>query len=315
MKVDPQVLRLLQTIGNRMVELEHPPLDQLTPKQSRDYYEVAREYFKELPVEGVTVDDSSFKGRSGNDIPVRIYTPEGEGPFPVLVYFHGGGWVFGNIDSSDNICRYFSCHAQTVVVSVDYRLAPEHKYPAAFHDALDAITWVSNEAGHWNTDPHRLAVGGESSGGNLAAASAIYFMDNHGIEIAHQFLITPVLDYNFDTDSYRANYTYNLTNEKMKWFFQHYLNREEEGRDVFVSPLRIKKMAGLPPTLMVTAEYDPLREEAFAYAERLQASGVSVTHHHFEDLVHSFINMSGVVDRSAEALESITRTLKEMLHR
>ncbi|MYL70495.1 alpha/beta hydrolase fold domain-containing protein [Halobacillus litoralis] len=315
MKVDPQVLRLLQTIGNRMSQLEHPPLDQLTPKQSRDYYEVAREYFKELPVDGVNVDDSSFMGRAGNEIPVRIYTPEGEGPFPVLVYFHGGGWVFGNIDSSNNICRYFSCHAKTVIVSVDYRLAPEHKYPAAFHDALDAITWVSNEAGHWNTDSHRLAVGGESSGGNLAAASAIYFMDKPGIEISHQFLITPVLDYNFDTESYRSNYTYNLTNEKMKWFFQHYLNREEEGRDVFVSPLRLKKMAGLPPTIMVTAEYDPLREEAFAYAEELHASGVTVTHHHFDDLVHSFINMAGVVDRSAEALESITRTLKERLHR
>ncbi|WLR47356.1 alpha/beta hydrolase [Halobacillus litoralis] len=314
MKVDPQVLRLLKTIGNRMVELEHPALDQLTPAQSRDYYEVAREYFKELPVDGVTVFDSSFQGRSGNEVPVRIYTPEGEGPFPVLVYFHGGGWVFGNIDSSDNICRYFSSHAQTVVISVDYRLAPEHKYPAAFHDALDTVTWVSIEAHRWNIDFTRLAVGGESSGGNLAAASAIYFMDDEEIEISHQFLITPVLDHNFDTASYKANYTYNLTNEKMKWFFQHYLKKEEDGRDVFVSPLRTRSMAKLPQTLMVTAEYDPLRVEAFTYAERLETSGVSVNHLHFEDLVHSFINMAGVVDRSAEALEDITSALKEMLH-
>ncbi|WP_406945936.1 alpha/beta hydrolase [Halobacillus sp. SY10] len=314
MKVDAQVLHLLKTIGDRMIELEHPPLDQLTPKQSREYYKVARGYFKDMSVGGVAVDDSSFQGRSGNEVPVKIYTPEGEGPFPVLVYFHGGGWVFGDVDSSDNVCRYFSRHAQTVVASVDYRLAPEHKYPAAFHDALDAVTWVANEAHQWNIDLKRLAVGGESSGGNLAAASAIYFRDDEEIEISHQFLITPVLDYNFDTESYRANYTYNLTNEKMKWFFQHYLKEEEDGRDVFVSPLRIQNMAELPSTLMVTAEYDPLREEAFVYADRLQATGVSVNHFHFEDLVHSFINMAGVVDRSAEALEKMTRTLKEMLH-
>ncbi|SDN99417.1 alpha/beta hydrolase [Halobacillus aidingensis] len=314
MKVDAQVLHLLKTIGDRMIELEHPPLDQLTPKQSREYYEVARGYFKDMSVGGVAVDDSSFQGRSGNEVPVKIYTPEGEGPFPVLVYFHGGGWVFGDVDSSDNVCRYFSRHAQTVVVSVDYRLAPEHKYPAAFHDALDAVTWVANEAHQWNIDLKRLAVGGESSGGNLAAASAIYFRDDEEIEISHQFLITPVLDYNFDTESYKANYTYNLTNEKMKWFFQHYLKEEEDGRDVFVSPLRTQNMAELPPTLMVTAEYDPLREEAFAYTERLQASGVSVNHLHFEDLVHSFINMAGVVDCSAEALDKMTRTLKDMLY-
>ncbi|REJ11013.1 alpha/beta hydrolase [Halobacillus trueperi] len=314
MKVDAQVLRLLKTIGDRMIELEHPPLDVLTPKQSREYYEVAREYFKDLPVDGVAVVDSSFQGRSGNEIPVKIYTPDGEGPFPVLVYFHGGGWVFGAVDSSDNVCRYFSRHAQTVVVSVDYRLAPEHKYPAAFHDALDAVTWVANKAHQWNIDLKRLAVGGESSGGNLAAASAIYFRGDEEIEISHQFLITPVLDNHFDTESYRANYTYNLTNEKMKWFFQHYLKEEEDGRDVFVSPLRLKNMAELPPTVMVTAQYDPLREEAFAYTERLQSSGVSVNHLHFEDLVHSFINMAGVVDRSAEALDKMTRTLKEILY-
>ncbi|WP_394218784.1 alpha/beta hydrolase [Halobacillus trueperi] len=313
MKVDAQVLCLLQTIGDRMNELEHPSLDQLTPEQSREYYKVAREYFQDLPVDGVAVVDSSFQGRSGNEVPVKIYTPDGEGPFPVLVYFHGGGWVFGDVDSSDNVCRYFSRHAQTVVISVDYRLAPEHKYPAAFHDALDAITWVSNEADQWNIDLNRLAVGGESSGGNLAAAAAIYFRDVEKIEISHQFLVTPVLDYNFDTASYKADYTYNLTNEKMIWFFQHYLEKEKDGQDVFVSPLRARNMAKLPSTLMVTAEYDPLREEAFAYVDRLQASGVSVNHLHFEDLVHSFINMAGVIDRSAEALEKVTGTLKEML--
>ncbi|MBX0356897.1 alpha/beta hydrolase [Halobacillus sp. Nhm2S1] len=315
MRVDVQVLQLLESVGNKMRELAHPPLAELTPAQSRDYYQVARGFFKDVPVTGVSVIHSSFTGRDGHEVPIRVYTPYEMGPFPVLVYFHGGGWVFGDLSSSENVCKYFSSYAQTVVVSVDYRLAPEHKYPAAFNDAVDAIQWVAQKAWVWKGDPSLLSIGGESSGGNLAAASALYFMDDEEIEISHQFLITPVLDYKFDTASYKANYTYNLTNEKMKWFFRHYLKKEEDGQGVFVSPLRARNMATLPPTLMVTAEYDPLREEAFAYTERLQASGVSVNHLHFGDLVHSFINMAGVVDRSAEALEKMTRTLKDMLYK
>ncbi|SFG15820.1 acetyl esterase [Halobacillus alkaliphilus] len=312
--VDPQVTQLLKTIGGKMVELEHPPLDDLTPEQSREYYQVARGYFKELPVEGVTVEESYFQGRDGDDIPVRIYRPEGTGPFPVLVYFHGGGWVFGDLDSSGNVCRYLSRYAETIIVSVGYRLAPEHKYPAAFHDAIDAVRWTSCQLNKWKGDAERLAVGGESSGGNLAAAASIYFRDTEDLDISFQFLVTPVLDYYFDTLSYQANYRYNLTNEKMKWFFGHYLNEPAEGGEVYVSPLRMQNMEKLPQTLLVTAEYDPLREEGFSYAKRLEESGVPVDSLHYDDLVHSFINMIGVVDRAHEALEETTRKLKEILH-
>ncbi|MGP4070075.1 alpha/beta hydrolase [Halobacillus sp. B29] len=313
-KVDAQVVHLLETIGAKMVELEHPPLDQLTPEQSRDYYQVARSYFTELPVDGVTVEENCFQGRDGHDLPVRIYKPEGTGPFPVLVYFHGGGWVFGDLDSSDNVCRYLSKHAQTIVVSVGYRLAPEHTYPAAFHDAIDAVRWISRQLEEWNGDLSRLAVGGESSGGNLAAAAAIYFRDTEELELSCQFLITPVLDYNFDTQSYQANYQYNLTNEKMKWFFNHYLNDPADGGEVYVSPLRLQNLKKLPQTLLVTAEFDPLREEGFAYGKRLEDFGVEVDLYHYEDLVHSFINMIGVVDRSHQALDETTRKLKEILY-
>jgi len=312
--VDPQVTQLLKTIGAKMVELEHPPLDQLTPEQSRDYYQVARSYFKELPVSGVTVEERCFEGRDGHDIPVRIYKPEATGPLPVLVYFHGGGWVFGDLDSSDNVCRYLSKHAQTIVVSVGYRLASEHPYPAAFHDAIDAVRWTSRELDAWNGDAARLAVGGESSGGNLAAAAAIQFRDTEELELSCQFLITPVLDYHFDTRSYQANYQYNLTNEKMKWFFSHYLNDPADGGEVYVSPLRLQNMDKLPQTLLVTAEFDPLREEGFAYGMRLKDFGVEVDFLHYEDLVHSFINMIGVVDRSHQALDETTKKLKEILH-
>ncbi|WP_244877816.1 alpha/beta hydrolase [Halobacillus karajensis] len=307
-------MALLKNIEEKMIELEHPPLDHLTPEQSRNFYQEARTHFKELPVEGVSVTDTYFRGRSGNEVPVRLYTPEGEGTHPAVVYFHGGGWVFGDIESSDNVCRYLSRYAHTVVVSVGYRLAPEYKYPAAFYDAIDSIAWISSQFAKWNIDPERLAVAGESSGGNLAAASAIYFLDKEDVEISHQFLITPVLDYNLNTLSYKADYRYNLTKEKMEWFFGHYLNDYGEGDEVFVSPLRLRKVDRLPRTLLVTAEYDPLREEAFSFAERLKGAGVVVDHLHYEDLVHSFISMLGVVSRSKEAMQEMALALKEALH-
>ncbi|MGI8314300.1 alpha/beta hydrolase [Halobacillus mangrovi] len=313
MNVDPQVIRLIKIIRDKMIELEHPPLNQLTPEQSRDYYKIARGYFPEVPVAGVRVEETSFHAEVGHEIPLRIYAPKGKGPFPVLVYFHGGGWVFGDLDSADNVCRYFSCHAQVIVVSVGYRLAPENKYPAAFYDAIDSIRWVFHQIKNWKGDTSNLAVGGESSGGNLAAAVAIYFRDHEQIDLSHQFLITPVLDYNFDTLSYQANYKYNLTNEKMKWFFEHYLNHSTEGEDMFVSPLRNPDMKELPQTLLVTAEFDPLREEGFSYKKRLEECGVSVDLLHYDYMVHSFINMIGTVDRAKQALDEITRKLKEML--
>ncbi|MGV2622486.1 alpha/beta hydrolase [Halobacillus sp. ACCC02827] len=312
--VDPQVLDLLNSIGARMKELEHPSLDRLSPGESREYYQVAREFFTALPVVGASVEETSFVNRSGNEIPVRIYTPENEGPHPALVYFHGGGWVFGDIDSADNVCRYLSSRAQVVVVSVGYRLAPEHPYPAAFHDAVDGVEWMTAEASRWHVDPERIAVGGESSGGNLAAAVSLYFKDRADIEITYQFLITPVLDYRFDTSSYQAGYAYNLTKEKMEWFFGHYLKEEEDGGEVFVSPLRALDVTGLPPLLLVTAAYDPLRDEGFSYAERLKEAGGVVRHLHYDDLVHSFINMIGRVDRAREALEEMTEVLQTVLH-
>ncbi|WP_347861507.1 alpha/beta hydrolase [Salimicrobium sp. PL1-032A] len=313
--VDEQVLALLAEIGAKMKDLGHPPLDQLTPEESRWYYRVAREYFTGVDVDGVTAEDTFFYGRDGHDIPVRIYEPEGEGPFPVLVYFHGGGWVFGDIDSADNVCRRFAGEAQAVIVSVGYRLAPEHKYPAAFHDAVDAVAWTFRNLGEWNGDHDRVAIGGESSGGNLAAAAASYFLEHGDTGIAAQLLITPVLNYDFRSASYQADYQYNLTNEKMKWFFGHYLNDASEGEDIYVSPLRKRNLEELPRTLLVTAHFDPLREEGHSYARRLKASGVQVDHLHYEDLVHSFMNMTGVVARAEEAFDETTRYLKNLLHK
>ncbi|MCM3718144.1 alpha/beta hydrolase [Fictibacillus phosphorivorans] len=312
--VNLQITILLNTINKKMSELKHPPLDILTPEQSRVFYKIAREYFAPVHVDGVRVTNTNIPTSFGHDLPVRIYTPSGEGPFPVLVYFHGGGWVFGDLDSCDNVCRYFAKHAETVIVSVGYRLAPEHKYPAAFLDAVESVKWAFRHVDDLNGDLSRIAVGGESSGGNLAAAAALYLKDHREFKLSHQFLITPVLDYNFNTMSYKANYKFNLTTEKMKWFWGHYLNEPSEGEEIFASPLKADQVKGLPKTLIVTAEFDPLRDEAFTYGDRLRNENVLVEHMHYNDLVHSFINMIGTTEGAKQALDEITNLLKKMLH-
>jgi acetyl esterase len=312
--VNPQVTQLLMSISEKMVELNHPPLDVLTPEQSREFYQIARSYFTPIQVSGVTVENTSFPSTKGHELPIRIYTPLGEGPFPVLIYFHGGGWVFGDLDSADNVCRYFSSKAGIVVISIGYRLAPEHKYPAAFLDAVESVKWTFENVEKWNGDLARIAVGGESSGGNLAAAAAIFFKDDEKFKLSHQFLITPVMDYSFDTLSYKENYKFNLTNEKMKWFWSHYLNDSSEGSEIFASPLKVLSAEHLPSTLLVTAEFDPLRDEGLTFGKRLKEAGVNVELLHYDDLVHSFINMIGTVDRAKQALEEMTIKLRELLH-
>jgi acetyl esterase len=312
--LNPQVSELLHTISEKMKELNHPPLDILTPEQSREYYKSAREFFTTISIDDLVVEDTFIPSSEGHDIPVRIYTPSGEGPYPVLIYSHGGGWVFGDLDSADNLCRYFSKHAGIVVVSVGYRLAPEHKYPSAFLDVIESIKWTFRNGERLKGDVTKIAVGGESSGGNLAAAAAIYFRGSEEYKLSLQVLITPVMDYNFDTLSYRENHTYNLTNEKMKWFWQHYLNDPSEGSDVYVSPLRVHSMEGLPETLLVTAEFDPLREEGLAFGDRLEKAGINVELLHYQDMVHSFINMIGTVDEAKRALDEMTLKLKCMLY-
>jgi acetyl esterase len=312
--VNPAITTLLKAIADKMKELNHPPLDTLTPEQSRMYYKVARGYFTHTNVDKVSVSDTYFTSAEGHEIPLRIYTPEGEGPFPVLVYFHGGGWVFGDLDSSDNVCRYFARHSSTVIVSAGYRLAPEHKYPAAFHDAIESVKWTFENVQTLNGDSDRVAVGGESSGGNLAAAASIYFREDERFLLKAQLLITPVMDYRFDTLSYRENHQYNLTNEKMIWFWSHYLSDASQGAEVSVSPLRTPSVLGLPKTLLVTAGFDPLREEGLAFGRRLKEVGAPVSVLHFEELVHSFINMIGTVEASKEALQEMTAALREILH-
>lgn len=224
----------------------------------------------------------------GGEIPVRIYRPQGE-TGAVLVYFHGGGWVLGNLDTHNNQCRNLAQAAGCVVVAVDYRVAPEHRFPAAAEDAYAATKWVAENARSLDVDANRLAVGGESAGGNLAAVVCQMARDRGGLAIVQQWLAYPVTDHAFETASYRDNSAgFGLELETMRWFWTHYLG-DQDGSNPYASPLRSQSLAGLPPAIVVTCEYDVLRDEGNAYAERLKEAGVRVELRTVPGVNHAFL--------------------------
>lgn len=236
------------------------------------------------------IENQSIAGPRG-EIPIRIYTPMGDGPFPLLVFFHGGGWVVCNLDTHDNVCRNLANAAGCVVVSVDYHLAPEYKFPAAPEDCYVATQWVAANASHLNGDASRIAVGGDSAGGNLAAVVALMACDQGGPPLVFQLLIYPVTDATGSSPSMIENADgYGLTQKDMLWFTNHYLNNEDEQRNPLVSPLLAPNLDGLPPALIITAEYDPLRDEAELYAQCLKDAGVPVTMTRYNGAIHGFVS-------------------------
>jgi acetyl esterase len=220
---------------------------------------------------------------------------------PVLVYLHGGGWVIGTLDSYDATCRELAQGAGCVVVSVDYRLAPEHRYPAAPEDCYAAVQWVAANAASLGADAKRLAVGGDSAGGNLSAVVSQMARDRGGPAIRFQLLIYPVTDADFTRRSYVDNAEgYLLTTASMRWFWDHYVPEQAKRAEPYASPLRAADLSGLPPAWVCTAEFDPLRDEGEAYAKRLQQAGVSTTLTRFDGLIHGFVSM-GLVAPKAQA--------------
>jgi acetyl esterase len=235
------------------------------------------------------------------DVPVRIYTPEGEGPWPLLVYFHGGGFVLGSLDSHDLTCRNVVRASGYKVISVDYRLAPEHAFPAAPEDCFAATEWAARNAAELNIDAQHIAVGGDSAGGNLAAAVALMARDRGGPALAKQVLVYPVIDhFSHAVPSPYASYStnakgYMLTSQAMEDFWDLYLASADDRANPYASPIRAEDLRGLPPALVITAEYDPLCDEGTAYAQRLQAAGVPVTLRHFDGMIHGFWGLMDVV--------------------
>ena len=259
------------------------------------------------------VENRTIPGPAGQ-IPVRVYTPSGEGPHPGLVFFHGGGFVLCNLDTHDGICRSLTNAAGCVVVSVDYRLAPEHPYPAAPEDCYAATQWVAKNGSELGIDVSRLAIGGDSAGGNLTAVTALLARDRGGPALRFQLMIYPVTDCGFETASYRENGDgYFLTTGMMRWFWDKYLADPKRAGEGYASPLRAANLANLPPGLCITAGYDPLRDEGEAYAERLRKAGVVVKTTRYPGMFHGFFGMTAQLDAARAAVAEAGAALRAAL--
>lgn len=257
------------------------------------------------------VEDRTIAGPE-IDLPIRIYSPTENKAHRALVYFHGGGWVIGSIETHDGLCRMIANAAGCAVVSVEYRLAPEHPFPAATDDAYAAVCWAWEHAAELGAEPSRLAVGGDSAGGNLAAVVCLMARDRGGPPIDFQLLLYPITDHDLDTRSYVAYADrYLLTREAMAWFWQHYLADESDKNHPYVSPLRAPDLDGLPRALVITAECDPLCDEGDAYARRLEAAGVNGTHACYPGMIHGFVRRATLLAQGKRALDQIAAALKE----
>ncbi len=308
MPLDPEMKGVLDLIASRGVPAHY----ELSPEEARANMEKARAFFGGEEVALPRVEDRGLPGPAG-EIPIRVYRPSTEGPLPVCVFFHGGGWVMGSLDTHDGACRRLARHSGCLVISVDYRLAPEHKFPAPVDDCIAALEWIAGHAEELGADPARLAVGGDSAGGNLAAVLAQVARDKGGPPVKFQLLLYPPTTVDYAAPSMKENAEgYLLTVQGMTWFFNHYLNGSAEAESALVSPLKAESLAGLPPAHVVTCAYDPLRDEGEAYAERLREAGVPTTLTRYEDMIHGFLTFTST-RRANTLIEEIAAALKEGL--
>lgn len=304
MPLDPTTEAILAELA----EAGGPAMSEMAPEEAREMYRAMQPPAPEIEVGAVA--DRRIAGPDG-EIPVRIYRPEGDGPFPLHVHFHGGGWVIGDLDTHDADCREICAGAGCVVVAVDYRMAPEHPFPAAPEDCYAATCWAAEHAQELGARTGAVSVGGDSAGGNLAAVVSLMARDRSGPEIAFQLLIYPVTDCAMDTESYQANGEgYMLTRDSMNWFWDQYCPDPAQRRDPLASPARATDLSGLPPALVLTAEFDPLRDEGEAYAEKLRAAGVAVEARRFDGLIHGFFSQARMVPAARPGIDAAVRALR-----
>lgn len=306
--LDPQAQALLQL----MQEKGAPPVHTLTPVQARIAYQERRTYTQPSAPPLKRVENTTFN-QGGINIPVRLYYPDqhqAAESLPALVYLHGGGWTIGDLDTHDVVCRTLCCDAQCVVMSVDYRLAPEHPFPAAYDDAVAAWLWLHAQAEQRGVDPQRIAIGGDSAGGNLAAAACLG-LRALAKKPAMQLLIYPTTHMQPTTPSYQTNGKgYMLTQESMAWYAGNYLSKPEDALDWRASPLVATSLQDLPAAFTLTAGFDPLRDEGRYYADALSQAGVSSQYVCFERQIHGFITMGRVLQEAHTALALCAVVLK-----
>jgi acetyl esterase len=307
MPLDPQARLLL----DQFAATGAPPLHEMPVPEARQFLDMLRDMSP--PGDAVAqVEDRAVPGPAG-EISVRLYHPGG-GTRPLLVYFHGGGWVLGGLESHDSTLRALCTASDCAILAVDYRLAPEHRFPAAVDDCWAAAAWAAANAASLGADPERIAVGGDSAGGNLSAVVSQLARDRDELPLRFQLLVYPATDAAADTPSSRENATgYFLELDGMRWFYDHYLGPRGDRSDPRVSPLRAADLCGLPPALVITAEFDPLRDEGEAYAERLRAAGVPVTLTRYHGMIHGFFGMGAMLDQARTAVAEAAAALRAAL--
>lgn len=309
--LDPQA----QALIDLMVQRGLPPTHTLSPVEARRFYLERRFFTQPTPPAMAEVRDLQVPGPHG-PIPLRLYRPEGvAAPAPVLVYYHGGGWTIGDLDTHDVLCRELALGAGCVVAAVDYRLGPEHRFPAAVDDAAAATRWVQSHAAELGIDAQRLAVGGDSAGGNLAAVVSLLLRDDSGESDAPaprlQLLIYPATDMRAVAPSHTSNgQGYVLTRDSINYFRSHYIDDAASYEDWRASPLLHKDLSRLPPALIITAGFDPLRDEGRQYADALSAAGTPTQYIGFERQIHGFITMGKLIDEARTAVMLCTGTLR-----
>jgi acetyl esterase len=310
--LDPQARALLRLIEEKGV----PPTHTLSPQQARAAYRDRRAFTQPDAPEVGAVRDLEARGPAGT-IPLRSYRPLGaraDAVLPVLVYYHGGGWVIGDLDTHDTLCRQLANQSGCAVIAVDYRLAPEHPFPAAVDDAIAAAYWVRKEAANLKVDPQRIAVGGDSAGGNLAAVVALAARDAGDLPIAFQLLIYPATDQRRNTPSHEANAQgYLLTRDSITYYHGHYLGGDQRDTDWRASPLLHAHHENLPPAFVLTAGYDPLRDEGLSYAQKLSEAGNRAALVCFERQIHGFVPMGRVLGEANVAVQLCAAQLKQAL--
>lgn len=309
MILDPDAQRVLDMIK----AAGRPAFNTLSPDEARAFFAAGRTVMQPEPPEVAEMRELEAPGPNG-PVPLRLYRAQGStagAVLPVLIYFHGGGWVLGDLDSHDQACRAIANAALCCVVAVDYRLAPELKFPGAISDSAAATRWILGNAVSLAIDPARAAVGGDSAGGNIAAVMALMARDGYLPQVAFQLLIYPVVDMGMGHASYqRITEGFPLVASTMKWFIEHYLPSPGDVADWRASPLRAAALAGVAPALVLTCAHDPLCDEGIEYARRLDREGVSVTHLHYNDQMHGFLTMGKLIRASQSAIDMIAVCLR-----